>query len=142
MRAVPVRFSKSGGAVPGDKIIGILEPGKGITIYRAQSGQLRKFEGKPDRWIDVQWDIDPENKERFPATINLSALNEPGALATIANTIASHDSNIQNMVMSAKANDFTDMEIDLEVWDLNHLERIIKQLARKPAVRRIKRSAG
>ncbi len=139
---LPVRFSKSGGAVPGDKIVGILEPDEGITIFRAQSGQLRKFEGKSDRWIDVQWDIVAENKERFPATINLSAINEPGALATIANTIASHDSNIQNMVMSAKANDFTDMEIDLEVWDLNHLERIIKQLAKKPAVRRIRRSAG
>ena len=75
----------------------------------------------------------------FPATIKMSAVNEPGTLATIANTIASHDSNIQNMVMSAKANDFTDMVIDLEVWDLNHLEQIIKQLSSKKAVRRIGR---
>ncbi|MCF6321497.1 MAG: bifunctional (p)ppGpp synthetase/guanosine-3',5'-bis(diphosphate) 3'-pyrophosphohydrolase [Rhizobiaceae bacterium] len=134
---LPVRFSPSGGAVPGDRIVGILEPGKGITIYPAKSAELRKFKGQTDRWIDVQWDIVPENAERFPATIKLSAVNEPGALATIADTIASNESNIQNMVMSAKSNDFTQMVIDLEVWDLSHLERIIKQLAKKSAVSKI-----
>ncbi len=135
-----VRFAQSGGAVPGDKIVGILEPGRGITIYRAQSSELRKFDGNQDDWIDVQWDIVADNCERFPAKIKLSALNEPGTLATIANTIASNDSNIQNMVMSAKADDFTDMAIDLEVWDLKHLEQIITQLSKKPAVRKIVRS--
>jgi guanosine-3',5'-bis(diphosphate) 3'-pyrophosphohydrolase len=135
-----VRFAQSGGAVPGDKIVGILEPGSGITIYRAQSSELKKFDGKQEDWIDVQWDIVADNSERFPAKIKLSALNEPGTLATIANTIASNDSNIQNMVMSAKADDFTDMAIDLEVWDLKHLEQIIAQLSKQPAVRKIKRS--
>ncbi len=137
---LPVRFAPSGGAVPGDKIVGILEQGKGITIYPAQSRQLRKFKGQTDRWIDVQWDISQENSERFPAKIKLSAINEPGALATIANTIAENDSNIQHLVMSAKADDFTDMDIDLEVWDLNHLKKIVTQLSKKPAVRKIARS--
>lgn len=136
---LPVKFAPSGGAVPGDKIVGIMEQGKGITIYPAQSKQLKKFKGQTDRWIDVQWDIDGENKERFPASIKLSAINEPGALATIANTIAEHDSNIQHLVMSAKADDFTDMDINLEVWDLDHLKRIIRQLSKKPSVRKISR---
>ncbi len=136
---LPVHFSTSGGAVPGDKIVGILEEGKGITIYPAQSTHLRKFKGQSDRWLDVQWDIVAENKERFPATIKLSAINEPGALASIADTIALQDSNIKHLVMSAKANDFTDMIIDLEVWDLNHLQRIIKQLVKKTATSKVKR---
>ena len=136
---LPVHFSSSGGAVPGDKIVGILEEGKGITIYPAQSTRLRKFKGQSDRWLDVQWDIVAENKERFPATIKLSTINEPGALASIADTIAKHDSNIKHLVMSAKANDFTDMIIDLEVWDLNHLQRIIKQLKKMTTISKIKR---
>lgn len=139
---LPVRFSPSAGAVPGDSIVGILEPGRGITIYPAQSKQLRKFKGQSDRWIDVQWDVSADNIERFPATIKLSAINEPGALAAIADTIAAHDSNIQHLVMSAKADDFTDMDINLEVWDLNHLKRIIKQLSKKSAVRKITRITG
>ena len=136
---LPVHFSTSGGAVPGDKIVGILEEGKGITIYPAQSTRLRKFKGQSDRWLDVQWDIVAENKERFPATIKLSTINEPGALASIADTIAKHDSNIKHLVMSAKANDFTDMIIDLEVWDLNHLQRIIKQLIKMTTISKVKR---
>src|SRR3954468_574102 len=34
---LPVRFAPNGGAVPGDRIVGILTPGEGITIYPIQS---------------------------------------------------------------------------------------------------------
>ncbi len=139
---VPVRFAPGGAAVPGDKIVGIMEPGEGVTIFHASSKQLRQFRGQPDRWIDVKWDMQSETKERFPATITLSAVNEPGALATIAETIAGHDSNIQNLVMSAKSNDFTDMEIILEVWDAEHLKQIIRQLNKKKLVGNIKRQTN
>jgi hypothetical protein len=60
-----VRFGP-GGAVPGDRIVGILEPGAGITIYPIQSPGLTKFDDQPNRWIDIRWDIDENNKNRFP----------------------------------------------------------------------------
>ena len=59
---VPVRFAPEGGAVPGDRIVGILTPGEGITIYPIQSPALTAFDDQPDRWLDVRWDIDPESR--------------------------------------------------------------------------------
>ncbi len=41
---LPVRFSPEGGAVPGDRIVGILTPGSGITIYPIQSPELSQFD--------------------------------------------------------------------------------------------------
>ena len=55
---LPVRFAPDGGAVPGDRIVGILTPGEGITIYPIQSAALTEFEDKPERWLDVRWDDD------------------------------------------------------------------------------------
>lgn len=124
---LPVHFAPEG-AVPGDRIVGILQPGAGITIYPIQSPALTAFDDQPDRWIDVRWDIDEEMKERFPARINVTAINEPGSLAGIADVISSNDANIHNLSMVRTAPDFTEMVIDLEVWDLKHLNRLIQQL--------------
>ena len=54
---LPVRFAPEG-AVPGDRIVGIVQPGAGITIYPIQSPALQAFDDQPERWIDVRWDID------------------------------------------------------------------------------------
>jgi guanosine-3',5'-bis(diphosphate) 3'-pyrophosphohydrolase len=131
---LPVHFAPEGGAVPGDRIVGILTPGEGITIYPIQAPALKKFDDEPSRWLDVRWDIDPNDQTRFPARISLNSLNEPGSLAQIAQVIADNDGNIDNIKMIPKAADFHEIIIDLEVWDLKHLTRIIQQLRTKPII--------
>jgi len=139
---LPVRYAPDGGAVPGDRIVGILTPGEGITIYPIQSPALRAFDEEPDRWLDVRWDIDEDNQERFPAQIRVSAINEPGTLAQIANVIGENDGNIDNVKMVSRAQDFHEMLIDLEVWDLKHLNRIIDQIRSRRVVSRVTRTNG
>ena len=139
---LPVRFAPDGGAVPGDRIVGILTPGEGITIYPIQSSALKEFEDTPDRWLDVRWDVDEGVPHRFPARIALQSVNEPGSLAQIAQVIADHDGNIDNIHMSRQSPDFTSVTIDLEVYDLKHLTAIIAQLRAKPVVARAERVSG
>ncbi|WP_417768682.1 RelA/SpoT family protein [Stappia sp.] len=139
---LPVSFAPDGGAVPGDRIVGILTPGIGVTIYPIQSPALQAFEDETDRWLDVRWDMSEEHRERFPARINVSALNEPGSLATIAATIAELDGNIDNLKMLRRAADFHEILIDLEVWDLKHLTRIMNQLRAKTNVSSVTREIG
>jgi RelA/SpoT family (p)ppGpp synthetase len=137
-----VRFAPEGGAVPGDRIVGILTPGEGITIYPIQSPQLSRFDDEPERWVDVRWDVSETSTERFPARIHVTALNEPGTLATIAEAIGSEDGNIDNLRMLGRGRDFTEIEIDLEVWNLKHLNRILSGLREKPTVSQAVRVNG
>jgi len=139
---MPIHFSREGGAVPGDKIVGILEPGKGITIYPSDSASLAQFKNDDTRWIDVRWDTDGVKNRRFQARIQILAKNAPGTLATIADVIAGNDGNIQNLQMQVPVDDFTEMEIDVEVWDLSHLTRIIRQLGKKPVTTSVARITG
>jgi guanosine-3',5'-bis(diphosphate) 3'-pyrophosphohydrolase len=138
---LPVRFAPEG-AVPGDRIVGILQPGSGITVYPIQSPSLTAFDDQPERWIDVRWDIDEDTKERFPARISVTAINAPGSLAEIAQIVASNDANIHTLSMVRTAPDFTEMLIDLEVWDLKHLNRLISQLKASTAVSDVRRVNG
>src|SRR5690606_16049967 len=135
---LPVRFAPEG-AVPGDRIVGILTPGQGITIYPIQSPSLTAFDDQPERWIDVRWDIDENMKERFPARLSVTAINEPGSLAAIAQVIATNDANIHTLSMARTAPDFTEMIFDLEVWDLKHLNRLISQLKEASCVSDVRR---
>jgi len=133
---VPVSF-QDGGAVPGDRIVGILVPNEGIKIYQIDSPKLRAYESGD--WVDVTWDVNPEKPERFPARIYVSAVNAPGSLAQIAKVIGEGDGNIDNLRMINRASDFTEMLIEIDVWDLEHLNRIISGLRSRPAVCKVER---
>jgi GTP diphosphokinase / guanosine-3',5'-bis(diphosphate) 3'-diphosphatase len=139
---LPVRFAPNGGAVPGDRIVGIMTPGEGITIYPIQSEALKQFEDEPGRWLDVRWDVDDKAPQRFPARLSVQSVNEPGTLAQITQVIAEHDGNIDNIKMSRQSPDFTELTIDLEVYDLKHLTSIISQLRAKKVVANAERVNG
>jgi GTP pyrophosphokinase len=139
---LPVRFAPQGGAVPGERIVGILTPGEGITIYPIHSPALTAFDDKPELWLDVRWDIDSERKELYPTQIAVTAINEPGALGVIATTIGETGGNIDKIDFVPQASDFREMLIDLEVWDIKHLNAILSQLRGKSVVSKVERVSG
>ena len=133
---MPVLF-EAGGAVPGDRIVGVLAPGEGIRVFQIHSPRLQEYEH--ERWIAVAWDVDPENPARFPALISVTAPNRPGALAEIADVIGQAGGNIDNLKMLRRASDFTELKIGLEVWNLAHLNEIINGLKAKAVVSKVER---
>jgi GTP diphosphokinase / guanosine-3',5'-bis(diphosphate) 3'-diphosphatase len=93
--SIPVRGAGAGsilkyhmrtGAVPGERIVGIVTPGEGITIYPIFAESLEKFDSEPERWVDLAWG-NTEEGQRFPARIALTLLNEVGVLAQVTQAI-------------------------------------------------------
>jgi GTP pyrophosphokinase len=138
---LPVSFAPNGGAVPGDRIVGILTPGEGITIYPIQSPALMDFDDQPERWLDVRWDLD-ENEDLFPAQIVVNAMNEPGALGSIATVIGEEGGNIDHIEFVDRTSDFRDIVLDLQVRDLKHLNMIIGNLKAQSVVSKVERVNG
>jgi guanosine-3',5'-bis(diphosphate) 3'-pyrophosphohydrolase len=135
---VEVQFSPSG-AVPGDRIVGIHDGKHTITVYPIQSPSLSKFDEEPERWIDIRWDLDEANKTRFTVRVLVNAINEPGTLATVSQAIGTADVNIRTLSMVRVASDFTEMALDLEVWDLRQLSNILAQLKELPCISTVAR---
>src|SRR5208337_4565710 len=69
-----VRFAPKGGAVPGERIVGIRGP-EGITIYPIHSPALAAFNDEPDRWLDVRWDLENTAKALYSTQIVITMLN-------------------------------------------------------------------
>ncbi len=139
---LPVRFAPIGGAVPGDRIVGILTPQEGITIYPIQSPALMTFDDQQERWLDVRWDIDESDNRLYPARIQVSAINEPGTLGLIATVIGENGSNIDHVEFITRSSDVRDVVLDIEVRDLKHLTSILSQLKSKSVVSRVERVNG
>ena len=139
---MPVRFAPNGGAVPGDRIVGIMTPGEGITIYPIQSPALSAFDNAPERWLDVRWDLEESKGDLFPAQIKVTAINEPGTLGMIATTIGETGANIANIAFELHSPDFRDVVLDLEVTDLKQLTSVVSQLKSKPTISKVERING
>ena len=138
----PVRFAPKGGAVPGERIVGIRTPGEGITIYPIHSPALVAYDDKPELWLDVRWDLDAANKALYPTQIQVTTLNEPGALGVVATTIGEDGANIDNVVFNPSGSDFRELRFDLQVFDIQHLNTIVAQLRDKPVVAKVERLSG
>jgi guanosine-3',5'-bis(diphosphate) 3'-pyrophosphohydrolase len=142
-RTTALRISPDTGAVPGERIVGILMPGAGITIYPIFAKALEQFDNQPERWVDLAWDTGAE-EQRYPARIKVSILNEVGSLAQVAQVISDQGGNIDALQMVARegARDFFDLDIMLEVHDLKHLNEIMAGLKSRSAVSDVTRKTG
>ncbi|MEM7427325.1 MAG: bifunctional (p)ppGpp synthetase/guanosine-3',5'-bis(diphosphate) 3'-pyrophosphohydrolase [Pseudomonadota bacterium] len=140
--SLPFRISPLTGAVPGERIVGIMTSGEGVTIYPIFSEELRDFDDEPERWIDLTWDVPEGSSETFPARIQVAVMNRPGALAQVAQTIADGGANIQNLEMNTQSADIYDLKIMLEARNIQHLTKIIKELGRGPLVTGVERMGG
>ncbi len=142
-RSAALQIAPETGAVPGERIVGILMPGEGIRIYPIFARALEQFDNQPDRWVDLAWDTAAADQS-FPARIRVTILNEVGSLAAVAQTISDGGGNIDalSMVARAGAKDFFDLDITVEVHDVKHLNDIMAGLRAKSPVSSVERMAG
>ncbi len=140
--ATAVRIDPMSGAVPGDRIVGIVDPGHGIVVYPIEADGLSAFEDTADEWIDLRWDIDEENPARFPARIGVTALDAPGTLAEITDIMAKADANIDNLYLTSPDSGLSRMVFGVEVWDLKHLSRLMREIRALSVVTVVERVYG
>jgi GTP diphosphokinase / guanosine-3',5'-bis(diphosphate) 3'-diphosphatase len=136
-----VRFAAKGGAVPGERIVGIRNA-EGITIYPIHSPALASYNDQPDLWLDVRWDLEHAPQAVYSTQIVVTMVNEPGALGVIATTIGEHGGNIDAVSSSGSSADFRELRIDLQVRDIQHLNAILSELRGKPVVHKVERLSG
>jgi GTP pyrophosphokinase len=127
--------------LPGDKIVGIVATGKGVTVHAKDCATLENFAATPERFIDVDWDsqhIKPGTN--FTGRISVIASNSASALATLANAIAKQDGAIANLKIVHRQQDFFEALVDVEVRDVRHLNQVIGGLRGAAGIAQVERA--
>jgi len=137
-----VHYSNCCHPLPGDKIVGILTPGKGVAIHTKDCETLESFVDAPERWVEVAWDLGPEMPESRVGRINLIVCNERGVLGTVTTVIAQHFGNISNLKFINRSADFFEMAVDIEVESTTQLNDIIAALRTTPEINSVDRAQG
>jgi GTP diphosphokinase / guanosine-3',5'-bis(diphosphate) 3'-diphosphatase len=137
-----VHYSNCCHPLPGDKIVGILTPGKGVAIHTKDCETLESFVDAPERWVEVAWDLGPEMPESRVGRINLIVSNERGVLGTVTTVIAQHFGNISNLKFTNRTADFFEMVVDIEVESTIQLNDIIAALRTTPEINSVDRAQG
>ncbi len=137
-----VHFARCCHPLPGDRIVGIVTTGKGVTIHTIDCETLEQFADTPERWLDVSWGDSAEVAENRVGRLMVTISNEPGALGTLSTVIGKSGGNITNLKITSRSTDFWDMFIDVAVNDTKHLNNIIAALRATPQVISVDRARG
>ncbi|HTW50843.1 MAG TPA: bifunctional (p)ppGpp synthetase/guanosine-3',5'-bis(diphosphate) 3'-pyrophosphohydrolase [Stellaceae bacterium] len=127
--------------LPGDRIVGIVTTGKGITIHTIDCDTLETFNDEPERWIDVAWSSD-EAENVHIGRINVTIANEPGNLGSLTTTIGKQGGNISNLKITNRSQDFFEIMVDIQVADVKQLSTIIAALRATPVINSVERARG
>jgi GTP pyrophosphokinase len=128
--------------LPGDRIVGIVTTGKGVTVHTIDCETLGEFVDASERWLDVSWDVGEEVGDVHVGRIHLTVLNVPGSLGDLSSVIANNEGNISNLKITNRSPEFFDMMIDIEVRDVKHLTAVIAALRADPAINSVERARG
>jgi GTP pyrophosphokinase len=90
---VLVRLAKCCTPLPGDKILGYVSLGKGITIHREDCSNVKALRRNPERLTKVSWD-GAETTRSFRVQIAVDSWDRPRLLEDVARTFAEHGANI------------------------------------------------
>ena len=137
-----VHFARCCHPLPGDRIVGIVTTGKGVTIHTIDCETLETFADTPERWIDVSWGEGPDSPEAHVGRLEVTITNESGALAALTTVIGKNGGNITNLKITNRTLDFWDMLLDVYVNDTRHLSNIIAALRATPQVSSVDRARG
>jgi GTP pyrophosphokinase len=133
-----VHYARCCHPLPGDRIVGIVTTGKGVTIHTIDCDTLESFANAPERWLDVSWDT--MGDARHIGRLRVTLVNEPGSLSSMANVIAKDRGNISNLKIVNRGEDYFDMLIDIEVSDVKHLSHIIAALKADKSINAVERT--
>ncbi len=132
-----VHYARCCHPIPGDRIVGIVTTGKGVTIHTIDCETLESFYETPERWLDVSWD---DRAEEHVGRLHAVLANEPGSLGTLSTVIGKNGGNITNLKITHRSTDFFEMLIDIDVSDVRHLSNIIAALRATPVISAVDRA--
>jgi GTP pyrophosphokinase len=132
---VMVRFAGCCNPVPGDRVVGFITRGRGVTVHTSDCQNA--MDDDPHRKVEVEWDSTKEYS--YPVRIRIYSEDKKGLLAEISNSISSREANIKNARVDTTEDKKAISTFEVEIRDLNHLNKVIKALEKIKGVYRVER---
>lgn len=113
--------------LPGERIVGIVQRGKGVVVHSIDCGALEGFEDQPTRWLDLHW-ADGNHPPVYSVSLEMTIGNDAGVLGRICTLIGEQKANISDLNFVDRKPDFYKLLLDIDLSDANHLHAVMSAL--------------
>ena len=137
-----LHFASCCSPVPGDRIVGILQPDDSIAVHTIDCTRLAEFEDEDALWRDLHWTSEAETHTISRTRLTATVRDAPGVLVQVCTLIGEAQGNIVNMRMHHRQSDFFDVDFDIDVIDARHITHITAALRACPSVETVDRVRG
>jgi guanosine-3',5'-bis(diphosphate) 3'-pyrophosphohydrolase len=133
-----IRVAQCCQPIPGDKVIGIITRGRGISVHRVDCPNSFPDRVEPERRIDVQWDV--ERDQRFLVRLTIACDDRSNMLVDLATAISREGVEMRHTTMSSTGDGEARGEFVLEVRNVGHLSRVLDKIRKVRGVRVVERA--
>jgi GTP pyrophosphokinase len=124
--------------IRGEKIVGYITRGKGVSVHSVECPNVATLLYDPDRRIDVEWDR-AGDEARYTVRLTMEVEDRKGLLADVSAKIAGVNTNITSFEARTDESEPARINMTVEISDLKHLEKVIRTLQKVEGVRTIER---
>jgi len=132
-----VHLSKCCNPVPGDRIIGFITRGRGLSIHTLDCPNIDELDYDKDRLVEVNWET--QGAMIHPVKISVLTVDRPGLLALISASITSAKANISHADISTTEDKKAVLNFVVDVLNTTHLEKVLKNIQQVDGVIQAKR---
>ena len=127
--------------IKGEKIVGYITRGKGVSVHSATCSNVVNLMFDPERRIDVEWDSAASDQASYAVRLTMQVEDRKGMLAEISAKVSDINTNITNMEARTGDDSQARIEMTVEIRDMKHLEKVIKSIRGVEGVLGVERTA-
>lgn len=132
-----LRMGKCCNPVPGDKIVGYITRGRGVSVHHVDCPSVSTLLEESERIVEVEWSS--VSKASHITRISIVTVDKPGLLAKISTAVAASDVNITKATVEQGPNKKAYFDLTVEIRDLNHLNRMVEEVKKVAGVIHVER---
>lgn len=137
-----VRLSRCCNPVPGDKIVGYITKGRGISVHRKDCPNVSEKAVAPERLIDVEWFDEANEEMQYNTELLVTGFDRAGLFNEIVQVFNSGNKtvNISNIKADVDSNtQIAEIRLTLEVSNIEELELLVSKIKTVPDVYNVSR---
>ncbi len=134
---VLMQLSKCCNPVPGDRIMGYITRGRGLTIHSLGCPNLEALDYERDRLVEVEWDSGIEGTHSVK--VSVLTIDRTGVLANVSSAISGSQANISRAEIRTREDQKAVLDFVIEVTNTLHLDRTLQAIERVDGVITAKR---
>ena len=114
--------------IRGERIVGYVTRGKGVSVHSATCSNVLNLMFDPERRIEVEWDRVGGDAAPYVVRIMMQVEDRQGMLAEISARVSDINTNITNMEARSAGDLQALIDMTVEIKDVKHLEKVIKSI--------------